>query len=146
MNSRRSAAVTLVATARSITGSLQQAVEVDGGHHLITDEPPALGGDGTAASPHELLPAALAACVSTQLLMYARTKDWELGDVSVRVDYDHRSTPRRFEIDIVVEAPLTQSQLDRLHKVAVGCPVRRALEGGAEFSERLAAHGVERAA
>ena len=87
----------------------------------------------------ELLPAALAACVSTQLVLYARTKGWDLGEVSVAVDYDHHATPRRFAVQILLGAELTREQLDRLHKVAVGCPVRKALQGGAEFTERIEA-------
>lgn len=127
----------LTATARAIPGTLQQDVEIDGLHHLITDEPESVGGDGSGPSPHELLPAALAACISTQLVMYAKTKGWELGEVSVGVVYDHRSTPRRFEIDISLGGDLTTEQLSRLDAVAAACPVRRAIENGAEFAERI---------
>ncbi len=138
--------MTLVAVARSNPSVLRQDVEIAGCHHLSTDEPVEIGGGGTAASPHELLPAALAACVSTQLVMYARTKQWEIGDVAVHVEYDHRSTPRHFEIEIELGAELTAEQLGRLRAVAEACPVRRALEGGAEFSERLSSRGVVQAA
>jgi putative redox protein len=69
--------------------------------------------------------------------MYARTKGWDLGEVSVDVDYDHRSTPRRFEIAIRLGGDLSEAQLERLEKVAAGCPVRRAIEAGVEFSERF---------
>lgn len=69
--------------------------------------------------------------------MYARTKEWELGDVSVSVDYDHRSTPRRFQVDIRVGTALALEQLTRLGAVAASCPARKALEGGAEFSDRI---------
>jgi len=138
--------MTLIATARSIPRTLRQDVEVAGLHHVVTDEPEAVGGDGSAPSPHELLPAALAACISTQLVMYARTKRWDIGDVAVHVDYDHRSTPRHFDIEIELDAELTAEQLERLTRVAEACPVRRALEGGAEFSERLVPRGVVRAA
>lgn len=127
----------LTARARSISGTLRQDVEIDGCHHLTTDEPEAVGGEGAGPSPHELLPAALASCISTQLVMYARTKGWELGEVSVDVAYDHRSTPRRFEIEIVLGADLTPEQLARLDAVAAACPVRRAIENGAEFNERI---------
>ena len=129
--------MSLTAVARAVPGTLRQDIEIDGLHHLITDEPERLGGEGVAPSPHELLPAALAGCISTHLVMYARTKGWELGDVSVDVDYDHRSNPRRFAVDIGVGAELTGDQLDRLYKVAVACPVRKALQGGAEFIERI---------
>ena len=82
--------MSLTAKARSIPGTLRQEVVIDSRHRLITDEPERLGGDGSAPAPHELLPAALAACISTTLVMYARTKDWELGEVTVAVDYDNK--------------------------------------------------------
>ena len=138
--------MTLTATARSVPGTLRQDVEVDGVHHITTDEPPSLGGDGSAPSPHELLPAGLAACISTHLAMYARTKHWDLGDVAVAVEYDHRSAPRHFDVEIAIGAELTPAQVERVHKVASTCPVRRALEGGATFTERIAVRRAERAA
>lgn len=129
--------VSLTASARSIPGTLQQEVLIDGQHRLTTDEPERLGGGGTAPAPHELFPAALAACVSTTLVMYARTKAWDLGEVTVDVDYDHKSTPRRFEIDIHLTGDLDAEQLDRLEKVAATCPLRRSIEAGIEFVESL---------
>ena len=134
--------MSLTAVARAVPGTLRQEIEIDGLHHVITDEPERLGGDGSAPSPHELLPAALAACISTHLVMYGRTKSWDLGEVSVAVDYDHHATPRRFAVHILLGAELTREQLDRLHKVAVTCPVRKALQGGAEFTERIEARPV----
>ena len=48
--------------------------------------------------------------------MYARTKDWDLGDVTVDVEYDHRATPRMFEIAIGLTGELSDVQLDRLEQ------------------------------
>ena len=129
--------MSLTATARSIPRSLQQEIVIDGKHHLITDEPEAVGGEGSAPAPHELLPAALAGRVSTVLVMYARTKEWDLGEVSVNVEYDHHATPRRFEVAITLTGDLTPAQLERLEKVAASCPVRRSIESGIEFVERI---------
>ncbi len=129
--------VSLTAVSRSIRGTLRQEIVIDGTHRLITDEPEAVGGDGSAPAPHELLPAAIAACVSTTLVMYARARDWALGDVTVAVDYDHRSTPRRCEISIELTGDLSDEQLERLEKVAAACPVRRAIETGIEFAESV---------
>jgi putative redox protein len=129
--------MSLIATSRSVHGTLRQEILVAGHHRLATDEPESLGGEDTAPAPHELLPAALASCVGTTLAMYARTKEWELGEVTVSVDYDHRSTPRRFDVDVSLSAPLDPEQLARLRKVAATCPLRRALETGFVFDERL---------
>jgi putative redox protein len=136
--------MSLTATARSISGTLRQEVVIDGQHRLITDEPQHLGGDGSGPAPHELFPAALAACISTTLVMYARTKGWELGQVTVEVDYDHHSTPRSFQIAIRVSGDLSDAQLERLEKVARSCPLRRSIEAGVEFIERI--EGRERPA
>jgi putative redox protein len=129
--------MSLTATARSIPGTLRQEVVIDGQHRLITDEPRRLGGDGSGPAPHELFPAALAACVSTTLVMYARTKGWELGEVAVEVDYDNHSTPRRFELVIRLGGDLSDAQLERLKKVARACPLRRSIEAGIEFVESI---------
>jgi putative redox protein len=112
-------------------------VLIDGQHRLITDESVRLGGDGSGPAPHELVPAALAACVATTLLMYARTKGWQLGEVSVSVDYDNHATPRRFAVAVELGGELTDAQLARLEKVAASCPVHRSLEAGVEFEETI---------
>jgi putative redox protein len=130
--------MSLTATARSIRGTLRQEIVIDGKHRLITDEPESVGGDGSGPAPHELLPAALASCISTTLVMYARTKEWDLGDVIVEVEYDHHATPRQFEIAVGVSGDLSDAQLDRLEKVAAACPVRRSIEAGIDFHERIA--------
>jgi len=129
--------MSLTATSRSIRGTLRQEIVIDGKHRLITDEPESVGGDGSAPAPHELLPAALASCVSTTLVMYARNKGWELGDVTVDVDYDHKSTPRRCEVEVHISEALSPEQLERLEAVADACPVRRSIETGFEFAEHI---------
>jgi putative redox protein len=129
--------MTLVATARSTAGTLRQDVLVDGRFRLTTDEPERLGGTDSAPSPHELLPAAIASCVSTTILMYARTKGWELGAVQVDVEYDPTSDPVSCELVIRTGQHLTAEQVLRLEKVANTCPVRRALAGSVAFRERI---------
>src|SRR5438552_19118522 len=111
----------LTATARSIPGTLRQEVVIDGQHRLVTDEPRHLGGDGSGPAPHELFPAALAACISTTLVTYAQTKGWELGEVTVDVAYDNEATPRTFTIAVKLGGDVTADQLQRLEKVASPC-------------------------
>ena len=129
--------MSLAATSRSIPGTLRQEILIDGKHRLITDEPVEVGGDGSAPAPHELLPAALASCVGTTLVMYARRKGWELGQVRVEVSYDHRATPRHADVTIRIGADLSPEQLELLEKVAAACPVRRSIETEFEFNEQI---------
>ena len=129
--------MSLTATARSNPGTLRQDVVIDGRHRLVTDEPERLGGDDRGPAPHELFPAALAACVSTTLVRYGRTKGWDLGQVTVDVDYDHRATPRRFTVAVALTGELRDEQVARLEKVAAACPLRRSIEAGFEFEETV---------
>lgn len=129
--------MSLIASARSVPGRSRQDVLIDGRHHLVTDEPKHLGGDDLGPAPHELLPAALAACISTTLVTYARTKEWDLGQVTVDVVYDQKAVPRRFDVAISFDGPVNDLQLARLRKVADSCPLRRALETGFVFHEGI---------
>ena len=71
------------------------------------------------------------------IVLYARRHDWDLGDVRVDVDYDADSTPRGVEVTIHLPEGLTTDQTERLRRVADTCPVRRALEAGFAFDERI---------
>jgi putative redox protein len=126
----------MTATARSV-GGLRHEVNVNGRHMLITDEPEALGGTDLGPAPHELLAAMLASCVSTMITLYARGRDWDLGEIRVDVDYDPEPTPRRAEVRVHLPDNLTSDQLRRLRKVAQTCPARRALEAGFTFDEQF---------
>jgi putative redox protein len=129
--------MTMTASARSIDGTLLHEIDVNGHHTITTDEPEALGGTDAGPAPHELLPAMLAACISTMIAMYAQARDWELGDVRVDVGYDSDSTPRGIEVAIHLPEGLTPDQVMRLRRVADTCPVRRALQAGFTFEERI---------
>ena len=131
--------MSLTARSHSIPGTLRQEILIDGKHSLVTDEPVDIGGEGSAPSPHELLPAALAACISTTLVIYARQKDWNLGQVTVDIDYDHHATPRTADVAIHITGDLTAEQLRRLEKVAAACPVHRSLCMGVEVSSEMTA-------
>ena len=128
------------ASARMIPGTLQCETSMRHGRfRLLTDEPPSVGGEDAAATPHELLAAALAACVATTLTMYARTKEWDLGDVEVDADYDTRSEPRKYTVAVRLGGELSPEQLARLEKVAESCAVRRSLEADVVIEETIAA-------
>ena len=129
--------MSFTASAHSIHGTLRHEIDVNGRHTITTDEPESLGGTDTGPAPHELLAATLASCVSTMIVLYAQRKDWDLGDVRVDVDYDADVTPRAVEVTVHLPEGLTPEQTERLTRVADTCPVRRALEAGFAFEERI---------
>jgi putative redox protein len=110
---------------------------------IHTDEPQSLGGSDSAPAPHELLPAMLASCVSTMIVLYAQKRDWELGDVSVDVVYDADVTPRRVDVRVHLPEGLSADQVVRLRRVADTCPVRRALEAGFAFEESIPGYSAK---
>lgn len=71
---------------------------------------------------------------------------WELGEVTVDVEYDSRSTPKRLETSIQLTGELTADQAERLEKVAAACPLRRAIQAGFEFVDRIETRATSRAA
>jgi putative redox protein len=131
----------MTAVARSIDGTLRQEVDVNGRHRLITDEPERLGGTDAGPAPHELLPAMLASCVATMIVLYARTRNWNLDEVRVEVGYDSESTPRHVELRVYLPEGLTSEQVNRLGKVVDTCPAKRSLEAGFAFDRQLIVAG-----
>src|SRR5215216_1855855 len=64
------------------TGYLIQEISA-GRHKLIADEPPDFGGSDAGPDPYSLLLAALGACTSMTLQLYAKRKGWPLDKVEV---------------------------------------------------------------
>lgn len=115
-------------------------VEVRGGDHTLTsDEPKKSGGSDEGPSPQELLAASLASCSAVTLEMYADRKGWDIGDVSVEVDYEpaQRGSPTKFEIQVRLPKELPEDQRERLMQIVARCPVHRTLEGEVIFDEKL---------
>ncbi len=129
----------MTAHTRRVGNTLKHEVDVNGRHTIITDEPVSLGGTNEGPAPHELLPAALASCVATMVAMYAERRGWDVADASVEVDDDPESVPRHIAVTLQLPNGLSSEQVRRLERVAETCPLRRALDAGFEFEERLVA-------
>ena len=126
------------ATSRREDGKLRQGVEIRK-HSVAADEPKAHGGDDSAPSPQELLAASLASCTAITMEMYAERKGWDLGDVTVDVDYEptQRGSPTRFTMVVQFPKELPEDQRERLMQIGAKCPVHRVLEGEVMFEESV---------
>ena len=126
------------ATSRRDGGKLRQAVQVRE-HTVAADEPKDHGGEDSAPSPQELLAASLASCTAITMEMYAERKGWEIGDVTVDVDYEpaQRGSPTRFKMRVDLPKELPEEQRERLMQIGAKCPVHRVLEGEVMFEENV---------
>jgi putative redox protein len=126
------------AISRRIGDRLRQQVQIRE-HELTADEPKDTGGDNSGPSPQELLAASLASCTAVTMEMYAARKGWDVGEITVNVDYEpaHRGSPTRFEMTVSLSKEIPEEQRERLMQIAARCPVHRTLEGEVMFDERV---------
>jgi uncharacterized OsmC-like protein len=131
----------------SVAGFAQEITV--GPHRIFSDEPKEAGGENAGMSPYELLAAALGACTSMTIGMYARRKKWPLASVNVRLRHlkihaddctdceSNDAALDRVERDIELIGNLTGEQRARLLEIADKCPVHRTLTRGIEIQTRL---------
>ncbi len=115
-----------------------------GGFTMLADEPSNAGGSGLGPTPYDLLTAALGACTSMTLQMYAGRKSLDLEEVRVHVqhnrDYakdcdtcdDPNSKIDVFEREIELIGDIDDAQRSKLLSIANKCPVHKTLENTIE--------------
>jgi len=127
-------------------GRLAQEIIV-GRHRLSADEPVAAGGSGTGPNPYDLLLAALGACTSMTLRLYADHKQWPLERVAVHLSHqkihaaDCETKEGKIDMierEIALAGPLDAAQRQRLLEIAEKCPVHRTLHSEVKITSRLA--------
>jgi uncharacterized OsmC-like protein/alpha/beta superfamily hydrolase len=119
-------------------GLFQQEV-VAGRHRLVADEPEAAGGLDSGPGPYDLLLAALGACTSMTLRLYADRKSLPLKRTLVRLRHGRiyaadcaacetkEGMVDHIERVITFEGDLDREQRARLLEIADKCPVHRTL-------------------
>jgi len=109
------------------------------GNTVIADEPIDKGGRDTGFSPKELLAAALAACTSATVRMYADRKQWPLDEVKIDVDLEWDDATKKTGISRKIEfiGNLDADQRKRLLAIANACPVHKILTNPVEIATNL---------
>ena len=120
-------------------GQFQQEI-ISGAHRLLADEPVNVGGLGSGPGPYDLLLAALGACTSMTLRLYADRKKLPLLRTQVRLRHSRiyasdcaecetkEGMLDRIERVITLEGDLDAEQRARLMEIADKCPVHRTLK------------------
>lgn len=139
-----------VVVAERGTGRFAQVIRVGERHTLLADEPIGIG-DDTGPSPYDLLLAALGACTSMTMRMYADRKGWPLEDVAVKLTHNkvHADDCAACETEtgtidviaraLVIEGPLDDAQRAKLLEIADKCPVHRTLHSETLITTELEA-------
>jgi uncharacterized OsmC-like protein len=120
-------------------GVFQQEI-IAGRHHFLADEPLNAGGLDSGLGPYELLLAALGACTSMTLRLYADRKKLPLTRTLVRLRHSRiygsdcaecetkEGKLDRIECIITLEGDLDADARKRLLEIADKCPVHRTLK------------------
>jgi len=117
-------------------GPLQQKLSA-GDLHFLSDAEVSKGGSGTGPSPHEYLGAALAACTSMTLKMYASRKGMRLENAIVIVDIERVDDVEKITRDVQLIGNLSLEEKERLIEIANKCPIHKALAGQIQIKTQL---------
>lgn len=123
-------------------GRYQQTVRT-GRHELIADEPVDAGGDDAGLAPYDFLLAALGACTSMTLRMYAERKGLPLTRVHVDLRHEKLRAADQPPVDriervITLEGDLTPEQRGRMLEIANKCPMYRTLTSNIQIESTIA--------
>ncbi len=103
----------------------------------MADEHTDLGGQDAGPAPYELLLAALGACTSITLKMYAEKKHWPLTAIDVSLIFTREGEDGRIERILTLEGDLDDAQRARLADIAERTPVTLTLKSGVKIDTRL---------
>ena len=99
-----------------------------GRHVLYADASVSDGGEGLSPNPHDLYDAALGACESLTVLLYANRKGIPVENLEVTVERDQseeRTGTYRLHSKLKIGGKLTDAQRRELLSVASRCPVNK---------------------
>jgi uncharacterized OsmC-like protein/alpha/beta superfamily hydrolase len=139
----------VVEVSETRTGGLVQRVRA-GRHEFMADEPVSVGGDDAGPAPYDYLLAALGACTSMTMRLYAERKGIAVERFSVRLS--HRNVHAQDCVDcetregriaeiareITIEGDVPEAERARLMEIADKCPVHRTLTDEIKIRSRLA--------
>jgi putative redox protein len=131
------------------TGAGTYTQQITAGHHrLLADEPQPIG-DDAGPTPYDLLLAALGACTSMTLRMYADRKGWQFDRIQVTLRHSRIHAQdcadcetkvgwvSHIDRDIEITGDLDDVQRQQLMHIAERCPVHQTLTSEVDVATSL---------
>lgn len=127
----------------------QQEISI-GPHHMLADEPVAVGGGDTGPGPYDYVLAGLGACTSITMRLYAERKAMPLERVTVTLNHSKIHAEDCAECEtkagmldhiervIAMEGALDVEQRQKLMEISEKCPVHRTLTSEVHIVTRAA--------
>ena len=121
-------------------GKFGNRISVGGKHVLLADEPKDIGGLDKGPTPYDLLLAALGACKTMTMRMYADRKGFPLERASVQLTHDRIHAKDcetcetetghvdRIQVEVHVEGDMDDETRRRIVEIAERCPVHKTLQ------------------
>jgi uncharacterized OsmC-like protein/alpha/beta superfamily hydrolase len=138
----------VVEVSETLSGHLTQRVRA-GRHVLVADEPLALGGDDAGPGPYDYLLAALGACTSMTMRLYAERKGIAAERFTLRLAHNRihaedcadcesqQGIIGEITRDIAIDGAVSDDERARLLAIADRCPVHATLTHEIKIRTRL---------
>ncbi|MDG1021650.1 MAG: bifunctional alpha/beta hydrolase/OsmC family protein [Emcibacteraceae bacterium] len=122
-------------------GKFTNVVVTGSGHIISADEPEPVGGDNSGPTPYDFLLAALGACKSMTMRMYANHKGFKLDRAEVRLSHSKihaedcaecetkKGKVDHIETEINITGDLTEEERQKIFEIAEKCPVHKTITG-----------------
>jgi uncharacterized OsmC-like protein len=139
----------LVEVRETKAGPLAQLVRA-GNHRFPAGEPVSVGGDDSGPGPYDLLLAALGACSSMTMRLYADRKGIAAARFTVRLTHKRihaedctdcetkNSDIGEISKEVAIEGDISEADRLKLFEIAAKCPVHRTLTNEIKIRSKLA--------
>ena len=129
----------IVGTAEALNGTRTYKTLLKSRQHTaIADEPVTAGGNDEGATPGDYICMSLAACKAITLRMYVQRKQWDVGEINVKVNLVRSEgatgSIHSFLCELDIAGNLTTEQKERLLHIDKACPISKLLAKGAEVT------------
>ena len=131
------------------TGKFANTISIGARHSLTADEPATHGGGDTGPTPYDLLLAALGACKSMTMRMYADHKGYPMDRAIVTLRHDKihaedcaecetgKGRVDRIETEIEILGDMDTETRQKIAAIAEKCPVHKSLKSEVLIESRL---------